>query len=153
MPMKTLIIYASVHHKNTEKIAKIIAEELDAELVKAPLKDDIDVSKYDLIGLGSGIYMGSFSIPIFQAIDKMIGFQGKKVFIFSTSGMRSSFFNPFEKKIVNKIKDKGGEVVGKFNCLGLNTYGPVGWIGGMNKGRPNDKDVAEAILFARGLES
>ena len=26
--MKTLIVYASVHHQNTEKVAKVMAEEL-----------------------------------------------------------------------------------------------------------------------------
>jgi flavodoxin len=31
--MKTLIVYASVHHQNTEKAAKVIAAELEADLV------------------------------------------------------------------------------------------------------------------------
>lgn len=31
--MKTLIVYASVHHQNTEKVAKVIAAELEADLV------------------------------------------------------------------------------------------------------------------------
>ncbi len=26
-PMKTLIVYTSVHHQNTEKVAKVMAEE------------------------------------------------------------------------------------------------------------------------------
>jgi flavodoxin len=34
MLMKTLIIYASVHHKNTEKVAKIMAAELEADLTR-----------------------------------------------------------------------------------------------------------------------
>jgi flavodoxin len=31
--MKTVIVYISVHHKNTEKIAEVMAEELGADLV------------------------------------------------------------------------------------------------------------------------
>ena len=31
--MKTLIVYTSVHHQNTEKVAKVMAEELGADLV------------------------------------------------------------------------------------------------------------------------
>jgi flavodoxin len=33
--MKALIIYISIHHKNTEKIAKVMAKILEARLVKS----------------------------------------------------------------------------------------------------------------------
>ena len=29
--MKTMIVYTSVHHQNTEKVAKVMAEELEAD--------------------------------------------------------------------------------------------------------------------------
>ena len=32
-PMKTLIVYTSIHHQNTEKVAKMMAKELEADLV------------------------------------------------------------------------------------------------------------------------
>ena len=32
--MKTLIIYYSFHHGNTQKIAKVLADELNAKIVK-----------------------------------------------------------------------------------------------------------------------
>ena len=54
--MKNLIIYISIHHENTEKVAKAIAEVLNAELVKVYDVDITAVSKYDLIGFGSGMY-------------------------------------------------------------------------------------------------
>jgi len=56
--MNSLIIYQSIHHNNTEKIAQIMAKELNADLVKINQVKDLDVSGYDLIGFGSGIYFG-----------------------------------------------------------------------------------------------
>ena len=54
--MKIAIIYKSIHHGNTKKIAEVMAETLKADLFD--LKDvNMDViGKYDLIGFGSGKY-------------------------------------------------------------------------------------------------
>ncbi len=57
--MKTLIIYISIHHSNTERIAKAMAEILDAKLVKSNEVHINDLLEYDLIGFGSGIYLES----------------------------------------------------------------------------------------------
>lgn len=56
--MKNLIVCESIHHGNTEKIGKAIAEYLNADLIKT---NDVNVNTledYDLIGFGSGIYNG-----------------------------------------------------------------------------------------------
>jgi flavodoxin len=58
--MKTLIVYASVHHQNTEKVAKVMVEELGADLVPAAKAHPDTVMTYDLIGFGSGIYFLKF---------------------------------------------------------------------------------------------
>jgi flavodoxin len=60
--MKTLIVYASVHHMNTEKVAKVIAEELGADLVPVG-QAQLDTSAYDLIGFGQGFIGGRFIRP------------------------------------------------------------------------------------------
>ncbi len=150
--MNPIIVYSSFHHNNTEKIANIIAEELDSELVKAVDAQLLDFSSYNIIGFGSGIYMGGFDKHILSLIEKSKGLDGKKVFIFSTSGAKKSFFNNFEKKIREKIEEKGGVIVNSFNCLGFDTYGPMSLVGGFNKGRPNENDLADAIIFARELK-
>ncbi|MCI2427102.1 flavodoxin, partial [Candidatus Acetothermia bacterium] len=56
--MKALIIYLSVHHNNTEKVARVLAKALDADLLKVREADAAILKQYDLIGFGSGIYFG-----------------------------------------------------------------------------------------------
>ena len=48
--MKTLIVYASVHHQNTEKVAKVMAEELGEDLVPIGEAQPETLTAYDLIG-------------------------------------------------------------------------------------------------------
>ena len=79
---KILVIYNSMHHGNTEKVAKTIATEINAELKKP---SEVDVSKleeYDLIGFGSGIYYRKFHITMFELLKKMI-----QVFVYDPSLM------------------------------------------------------------------
>lgn len=58
--MRTAIVYASVHHGNTEKLVKRIAEECQMDLIDAVKQPDADLSSYDMIGFASGIYFQSF---------------------------------------------------------------------------------------------
>ncbi len=159
--MKTLIIYISIHHSNTEKIAEAMAEILDAKLIN-PREVDIDsLSEYDLIGFGSGIYFGKHHKSLFKLADKLPVFKGKKSFIFSTSGVSNwqniinntlnrtlHFHNPLKKELLKK----GFNIIGKFDCRGWDTVGPFELIGGINKGSPDEKDFKEAENFARVLK-
>ena len=43
--MRTAIVYASVHHGNTEKIAKSIAEGCQVDLIDAVKQPDADLSR------------------------------------------------------------------------------------------------------------
>ena len=47
--MRKAIIYASVHHGNTEKLVKSIAEECQVDLIDAVKQSDADLSSYDMI--------------------------------------------------------------------------------------------------------
>jgi flavodoxin len=49
------------------------------------------------------------------------------------------------------LGDKGFMVVGEWYCLGFDTYGFYKLLGGINKGRPNERDIEAAKDFARGL--
>ena len=53
--MRKAIVYASVHHGNTEKIAKSIAEGCQVDLIDAVKQPDANLSSYDMIGFASGI--------------------------------------------------------------------------------------------------
>ena len=57
--MKGLIIYISVHHGNTEKVANIMANTLDASLLQVKQVDTSILEQYDLIGFGSGIFLAN----------------------------------------------------------------------------------------------
>src|SRR5674536_205943 len=85
--MKTLLIaYISVHHKNTEQVAKVMAEELGADLVSIGQTRPETLTGYDLIGFGSGIFYGKFHRTLLQFVEGLHTVTGTRAFIFSTSG-------------------------------------------------------------------
>ncbi len=84
--MKTLIVYASVHHQNTEKGAKVMAEELGADLVPVNQAQPETLTEYDLIGFGSGIYGGEFHQTLVQFVERF-PIVDKQAFVFSTCGV------------------------------------------------------------------
>jgi len=150
--MKNLIVYASMHHGNTEKVAKAIAEILNAELVKPHEVDITTLSKYDLIGFGSGIYYVKHHSSLLGLIDKLPTLKNKKAFIFSTSGLRKiRFFHECDKALKRNLLDKGFDIIGEFSCPGFDTNGLLKFIGGIRKDRPNKKDLEKARNFARDL--
>jgi len=152
--MKTLIIYISVHHGNTEKIAKEIARELDAKLLRPWEVNVSDLSEYDLIGFGSGIYFQKHHKALLNLLDKLPKAENKKAFIFSTSAVRKMrLLNDFDKPLKEKLLEKGFDIIAEFSCRGFNRYGPWKLIGGISKGRPNEKDLEKARNFAKDLES
>jgi flavodoxin len=64
--MKTLIVYTSVHHQNTENVAKVMTEELEADIVPTVKAQPGMVAGYDLVGFGSGIYFGKHHKTLIQ---------------------------------------------------------------------------------------
>ncbi len=84
--MNAIIILFSYHHKNTEKIAQVIATTLGAEIKTPDQVDPTSLSNYDLVGFGSGIYFGKHHKVLLEFADKIPQVSNKKAFIFSTSG-------------------------------------------------------------------
>ena len=152
--MKTVIIYISIHHGNTERIAKAMAEILTSELLEPHEVDVNALSKYDLIGFGSGIYSQKHHKALLNLVDKLPKAENKKAFIFSTSGMRKMrLFNKFGRPLKEKLLEKGFDIIGEFSCRGFDTVWPFKLIGGIGKGRPNKEDLQQAKNFAKDLES
>lgn len=150
--MKSLIIYQSTHHQNTEKIAQVMAEVLGAKIVKPSEIKPEEINNYDLIGFGSGVYFGQYHRALVDFIKKLPRFENKKAFIFSTSGRSESvFFNFFTRNFKKLVKAKGFNIVGTFNCPGYDTFGWLKIIGGLNRGRPNEKDLEKAKKFAEQI--
>jgi len=147
--MKALILYKSIHHKNTEKIAKTIADELNADIYNIDKVSPDIIENYDLIGFGSGIYFGKHHKSIFKFLDK-ISKTNKKAFIVSTAGF-PFLKSMFHKELRDKLKSKGFEILGEFCCKGYHTYGIFKLFGGLNKNHPNEDDIKKAKEFAKSI--
>jgi len=152
--MKALIIYFSVHHGNTEKVAKVMANVLDASLLQIRQADASMLERYNLIGFGSGIYFGKHHQSLLDFVDNLPMLTNKKAFIFSTSGLRKiRFVHDFDRPLKERLQQKGLNIIGEFSCRGLDTYRATRLVGGINKGRPNARDLRQAEDFARGLKN
>ena len=75
--MRTAIVYASVHHGNTEKLVKRIAEECQVDLIDAVKQPDADLSSYDIIGFAAGTiqaFVPNYLVSNYQKeMDKIFG--------------------------------------------------------------------------------
>ena len=147
--MKTLIVYTSVHHQNTEKVAEVMAAELEADLTPTGNAKPETLAAYDLIGFGSGIYFGKHHKTLLRFVETLPHVAQKQVFVFSTSGDGKMHHAALREKLVNK----GFVIVDEFCCRGWDTVGPLKLFGGINKGRPDENDLAGARAFAQGLKN
>ena len=157
MANKSLIILFSYHHKNTEKIAHVIAGVLDAQIKTPQQVDPEQLQGYDLIGFGSGIYDSKHHQSLFDLVGRMPQVTGKKAFIFSTCGVPGIGMN--EEYIANnhaalreKLQAKGYVIASEFGSMGHNTNSFLKVFGGINKGRPNTDDLKHAEEFAQNLK-
>jgi flavodoxin len=153
VPVKSLVIVFSYHHKNTEKIAHAIADVLGAP-VKTPQEvSPEEIAAYDLVGFGSGIYGGTLDASILDLADQLPQSVRTKAFIFSTYGAPSiavtrDFVANNHAEIRGKLQLKGYNVLGEFGCAGWNTNSFLDYFGGINKGRPAADDILNAEAFA-----
>jgi flavodoxin len=152
LPMKTLLVVFSYHHKNTEKIANVFSKVLDAQIKKPKQVRPEELQAYDLIGFGSGIYSAKHHTDLLDLADALPMVTGKKAFIFSTSAIMGKEKVAKDHSLLReKLQSKGYEIVDEFSCKGFNTNSFLKYIGGMNKGRPNAEDLKHAEEFARNL--
>ncbi|BDZ67055.1 flavodoxin family protein [Methanobacterium ferruginis] len=151
--MKSLLVLYSYHHHNTEKIAKVFAKVLDAEIKTPQQIQPEELHNYDLIGFGSGIYAYKHHKTLLDLADNLMQVKGKRAFIFSTSGAKMGsgmveITSKFHDELRDKLQSKGYIIVDEFNCKGFNTNSVLRFIGGINRGRPNAEDLKNAKEFA-----
>jgi len=152
--MKALIIYTSVHHGNTGRVAEVMANVLNADLLQLKQATTSMFEQYDLIGFGSGIYFGKHHRNLLNFVDMLPKIRNKKAFIFSTSGLRKiRFIHNFDEALKAELRLKGFDIIGEFSCRGLDTYRATKLVGGVNKGRPNAEDLSQAEDFAKSLKN
>jgi len=138
-----LIIYHSEHHGNTKKIAKAMAEKINADILKAA---DVNLNKfeeYDIVGFGSGVYNGKLHKELSEILSKLSKQDGKKAFIFSTTGSKT-YSSIAHERFRPMLEERGFEIIGEFSCLGFDTALTKE---GINKGRPNKQDIKDAEDF------
>lgn len=151
--MKAVIILYSYHHNNTEKLAKVFSKVLNAPIMRLEDVTPDSLSEYDLIGLGSGIYSDQFHPSIIEFADQLTNTPDKKAFLFSTAAIANERKTATDHaKIRDILESKGYEIAGEYQCPGFNTNSFLKYLGGMNKGRPNAKDLQKAEDLARLLE-
>ncbi len=149
--MKSLIICSSIHHQNTFKIAKAMAEFLNCPVIRTEDVKIEELKEYDLIGFGSGVYLWKNHRDLIKLAGNLPNMSGKSSFIFSTSGDKNQDMQKWHKPLRDKLIQKGFKILDEFNCLGWDTIGPLKLFGGFNKGRPNEKDLENAKNFANNI--
>lgn len=147
--MKTLIIYLSSYHKNTEKIAKVFSDKMNADRFNLKDAPALEMDTYDLIGFGSGVYYEKMSPKLLNYVEKL-NLTGKDVFVFSTSGAGMKLYN---HKLIHVLKAKGARCRGSFACKGscvtkdFSENGMFEIFAKFAEGHPNEKDCCRAEKF------
>jgi len=142
--VKTLIIYQSIHHHNTETIAREMGDVLSADLRKPFTIKPEEVMEYDLVGFGSGIYFWKHHQALLDFASQLPKREGFPVFIFSTHGAWFGSHQELRRMLV----DKKYQIIGEFDCPGWDSWGIFKYIGGLYRGRPNTNDCQKAQQFA-----
>jgi flavodoxin len=149
---RCLIVCQSVHHGNTARVAEAMASVLGAEVAAPAEVSPASVGERELVGFGSGVYYGRMHEAIFEWVGCLPdgAGQGRRAFVFSTSGL------PFLARVWHQplkklLRRKGFEVVGGFSCGGYDTWGPLWFLGGLNRRHPDDRDMERARAFAERL--
>lgn len=161
LPVKSLVVVFSYHHKNTEKIAQVIANVLDASVITPQQVNPEDLRKYSLVGFGSGIYSAQNHASLLDLAGRLPRMDGRKAFIFSTFGAPAALF-PGERlrefvkanhaALRERLQSRGYTIVDEFGCPGFNTNSFLRLFRGLNKGRPDADDLGRAEEFAENLK-
>jgi len=130
-----------------------MAKVLGADLLLVEQVDINMLAEHDLIGFGSGIYFGKHHRSLLAFAHNLPVLENKDVFIFSTSGIRKvRFIHDFHMALKKRLLKKGLNIIGEFSCRGFDTFGASRLIGGLHKGKPDEKDLKRAEDFARSLK-
>ena len=132
-----VIIYISIHHKNTEKVVKYISEELSVDSLTIKEARNLDLTEYNLIIMASGIYYNSLHKELLEWF-KNADLKNKIVGILYICGFK---YRDYAKNIGLAVTDKGGSYIGSCWCRGYDTYGPLAKIGGIARKHPNKHDL------------
>ncbi|OKK03854.1 flavodoxin [Streptomyces sp. CB03234] len=150
--MKAVIVCVSVSHGSTRHVADTMAQVLGAKVVRPEEADLVELAGADLVGFGSGVFYGRLHPRLTDFVRALPARPGR-AFVFATSGLPEMPLAPFTRPLVQLLRGKGFEVDGRFSCRAFDTWTPFKVVGGINKQRPNDGDLAAAQAFAEHLRN
>lgn len=147
--MTAAVCYYSRHHGNTLKILEAMARGPGPalDLIDVTVRQEADLSGYDLIGFASGVYYGKYHASVLDFARRCLP-EGKAVFFACTRG------NPGKSaagELSALASQRSCHVLGEFSCRGFDTFGPFRLIGGISRGHPNQAESDEAAKFFADL--
>jgi flavodoxin/NAD-dependent dihydropyrimidine dehydrogenase PreA subunit len=149
--MKSLIIYYS-QTGNTKKIARAINKGLSqmvnqADLVPVKEADPDNLNNYDLIGLGSPVWMGGFPPNVRIFVESIPKQEGRHIFTFNTHGVMPELYFP---SVTRKLKAKGFTVIGMHDWFG-SVHFQIAPKPYFTDGHPDEIDLKEAESFGKEM--
>ena len=149
--MKVLVIYYS-QTGNTAKIAQAIRKGI------APLVDGCDlmpvkqvsadiIKNYDLIGLGTPVWMGGFTPNVRIFVENLPQQDNQQIFSFNTHGVMPELYFP---GVLRKLKMKGFVPIGWADWYG-SVHFQVAPKPYFTDGHPDDIDLREAEAFGKEM--
>ena len=147
-----LVICASVHHGNTTRVARCIADVLHADVCAPDAVTAASLAGHGLVGFGSGVYYGRMHESLFALLGQLPDSPEptRVAFVFSTSGL-PSLAKLWHAPLIRLLARKGFDVVGAFACRGFDTWGPLWLTGGLNRRHPDGQDLERARAFAQRI--
>lgn len=151
--MKSLIIYYS-QTGSTRRVAKAIQTGAGQEAGRCDLITIAEATPeilgdYDLIGLGSPVWMGGETPNVRIFLDSLPQQSGTHIFSFNTHGVFPEQYFP---SVVRRLKAKGFTVIGTRDWFGTFHYqlAPNPYF---TDGHPDEVDLADAEAFGREMVS
>lgn len=149
--MKALVVYYS-QTGSTRKVAEAIRRGIrrsvpDCELKTVEEAYPEELAGYDLVGLGSPLWMGAETPNVRRFLEKVPRQQGTHLFSFNTHGVMPEHYFP---SLVRRLIAKGFTVIGTWECYGGVHFqlAPKPYY---TDGHPDDIDLKEAEGFGRNM--
>jgi len=149
--MKVLIIYYS-QTGNTGRIARAIqrgmkplVDQCDLVPVKKVAPGSLDA--YDLIGLGTPVWMGGFTPNVRIFVEDLPQQTGKQIFSFNTHGVMPELYFPI---VIRKLQMKGFTPIGWRDWYG-SVHFQIAPKPYFTDGHPDKIDLQEAAAFGESM--
>jgi len=149
--MQSIVIYYS-QSGNTKKIARAIHTGMSqaagqCHIVTVKEADPNDLGGYDLIGLGSPVWMGGLTPNMRIFLESIPKQEGNHIFSFNTHGVMPELYFP---SVVRKLRAKGFTVIGMGDWYGSVHFqtAPTPYF---TDGHPDEIDLREAEEFGREM--